>query len=428
MTGSPRQDHSLDGLSPAPAETVTAVFETSSMIPTRLPLPCLAFAALLCAVTAAGAAETSTVRTHWSVRSVFDGFHGERSEQQDAPYGGDRVVVRGQSSDPFYSSDPFLQLPPGGSPAPLPQGGYPQGQITPVPAAPNYPGGYGPTAAPGMPAPGYGVNGAQPYRFGWQEAIDFALTSASSTDPNVGNFTWNEGNFEKQWVGQGPRGNILTISPQWNLRWIEGPTGPPGLAGDFHRLGLGFKLGTPVNPTGVSYEVGFNPAIASDFNESLTSAAWQFDGHVAAFIRRRPDLMYVLGVAYWDRVDDIFIPYAGVVWTPNDIFEVQLLFPKAKLELFLGTPYGVPTWTYLSGEYHVESYEVSYEAPGPASPSQSGMQISDYRIMGGVRFETGSVETFGELGVVFEREVEFERGGPDFDPDTALMGRLGIKF
>ena len=138
--------------------------------------------------------------------------------------------------------------------------------------------------------------------------------------------------------------------------------------------------------------------------------------------------MWVFGVAYWDRVDDIFIPYAGAVWTPSDTFEARLLFPKAKLEWFLGTPYGVPTWAYVTGEYHVESYEVDFESPGPASPSQAGMQISDWRIMGGARWETGWIETFAEAGVVFAREVEFSAGGPDFDPDTAFLGRFGVKF
>ena len=331
------------------------------------------------------------------------------------------AVVRGQSADPYYAAPPAGGQPAFGTDPFLPGGTT----FPPATGNPFAPGGFGGQQI----GPAYGINGPQPYRYGWKEMIDFVYTTPSSTSPDIGDFAWNEANFEKQWVQRTYNGGVFTFAPQYNARWIEGPDGPPGLPGSMHRIGVGLKLGTPVSASGWALEAGFNPAIATDFNDNLTSEAWQFDGHVAAFYRARPTWMWVLGVAYWDRVDDIFLPYAGAVWTPNDYFEARLLFPKARLEWFLGTPYGVPTWLYTTAEYHVESFEISLESPSPATPSQTAMQIEDYRVMGGVRWETGWLETFLEAGVVFERDVEFaDAAVPDFEVDTAFMGRVGVKF
>ena len=191
----------------------------------------------------------------------------------DALRGETPAVVRGQSS-PYYEGDPF------GGGVPTVPGADPFLTPGPAPVAPGP--GFDPFA-PGVGAPpvyqpappAVGVVGPQPYRYGWKEQIDVALFSPTSTsDADVGDFTWNELNFEKQWVGRGPFGNALTVAPQYNLRWLEGPDGPPGLSGNFHRLGLGLKAGTPVNPRGWAFEVGFTPAIATDFNGSLSSDAW----------------------------------------------------------------------------------------------------------------------------------------------------------
>lgn len=340
------------------------------------------------------------------------------------------TVYRGQS-DPFYN-------PPATNPVAPPAGSVPVAQAAPntFPQQPTF----GDPFANGQFAPPpasfdpfgqqqqavYGVNGPQPYRFGWKEQVEFATTPRQGTNPNVGRFGWNELNILKEWNGQGAAGGIWTFSPQYNGRFLDGPTFP-GLSSNMHRIGLGMKYATPVLPNGGAFEFGFTPAIASDFKSGASSGAWQFDAHIASFWRTSPQWMWVLGALYWDRNEDIVLPYAGGVWTPNDYFEARLLFPKAKLEWFLGTPFNTATWFYVKGEYHVESFEVTFEAPGPIVPSSSVMQTEEWRLLGGLRWETGYVETYMEAGVVFDRKVDFGTAGR-FEPDEAFMARFGMKF
>lgn len=338
----------------------------------------------------------------------------------------DQFVVRGQSS-PYYSD------PTGGTPAPSVVDGqqFAQGPMVGT-SDPFVSGQFGaPPAAfdPFSPQGVYGINGPQPYRFGWKEQIDWAITPKASTSPNVGDIGWNELNYIKEWNGQGMNGGVWTFSPQLNFRWLEGPTtGPPGIESDLYRLGLGMKYATPQTPNGASFEFGFTPAIATDFGQSLTNEAWQFDAHVASFWRTSPTWMWVLGVLYWDRKDDIILPYAGAVWTPNDYFEARLLFPKARLEWFMGTPYGVPTWMYFTGEYHVEAYEIGLQAPFVGPPNESVLQSEDWRIMGGMRWESGWLETFIEAGLLFDRKIDFGVAGLNGKIDDAFMARVGFKF
>jgi hypothetical protein len=134
--------------------------------------------------------------------------------------------------------------------------------------------------------------------------------------------------------------------------------------------------------------------------------------------------MVALGALYWDRVDDIVLPYAGIVWTPSDYLEFRLLFPKPRVSLFLGAPSGVATWAYVSGEYHVESYEIELSPPG----SRDQVQFEDWRVLGGLRFESGWLTSFIEAGWVFDRDVEFRSQGTDFDIDTGFIGRVGFRY
>ena len=142
------------------------------------------------------------------------------------------------------------------------------------------------------------------------------------------------------------------------------------------------------------------------------------------FFRNSPHLMWVLGAGYWDRVDDMVIPYAGLVFTPNDLWEWRLLFPEARISYFLGNIHGYNKWIYANFEYHVESYEIDRQ-PGNLTEQ---IQLEDYRILLGLRMESGPVVTFIEGGWVFGREVSFGGSTPGFDIDTGFIGRVGVRF
>jgi len=147
------------------------------------------------------------------------------------------------------------------------------------------------------------------------------------------------------------------------------------------------------------------------------------DGNAMLFYRASPQWMFVLGVGYWDRVDKIILPYAGAVWNPNDQWELRLLFPKTRISYFLGTVNDGAHWLYASGEYHVESYQIS-------QPGISGQQVQfqDWRIAVGLRSDHTTYDKFVEVGYVFGRNVDFLKTTPGFSINDTFMLRAGVKF
>lgn len=355
------------------------------------------------------------------------------------------MVVRGQDS-PFYGGGgtPPTYTPPGTVVNPVPTfpgtgepsfgGGLPPynpslsgdpfvgGNVAPAPY------GYDPFAPPAAQSYTFGLNGPQPFRYGWESRYDFGyMPSAGTASPDAGDISIFEVDIEKELSTPLGNGYTFSIAPQASLRAWDGPLGVPagnaGLPPEAYRFGLGLKLLTP-NWGPWQFELGFNPAVGTDFND-ISSDAVMFDGHAVAFYRTSPQFMWAIGAAYWDRVDNIILPYAGLVWTPNEYWEFRLLFPKPRITWFAGTPIGVPTWLYVSGEYHVEAYEVNVD---PINRSTL-MQMEDIRVLGGARAEFGAVTGFLEAGWVFNRDVDFDAGfGTDFEIDNGFIARAGFRY
>lgn len=294
------------------------------------------------------------------------------------------------------------------------------------PMAPVWPGTplIDPTGAPFASIPG--VNGARPFQYGWARKLNVAFLpkerTTSAGGGAVGQFGVFEVNSEFRHTSPLPTGWVFQFAPQFNLRNWDGPTAPD-LPGDVYRFGLDLVLRSPtVGP--FSAELAFNPSLNTDFDRSPGSDAWNWDGRGAIHVAAGPGTHVVLGALFWDRVDDRVLPYGGVVFkTPNDYFEIRALFPQSEVSIFLGTPWGVPQWLYVNGEYHVEAYEI-----GGGSAGDRKVQLQDWRVMLGVRSDSGGVQSFLEGGWVFDREVEFGRGGGNFEVSSGFLARFGIKF
>jgi hypothetical protein len=274
----------------------------------------------------------------------------------------------------------------------------------------------------------YGMNGPQPYRYGLQERLNVSYLPGAGTSPNRGDFDIFEVDFEKALVNPIWGNWVFTLSPQINYRAWGGPNGavapaPANLPGSVYRFGLNFQLATP-SVNGWSAEFGFNPALATDFDAPVNGNALFFDAYGVAFWQWSPQLTWALGVLYWDRVDDIILPYAGVVYTPDQYWEFRLVFPQPRVSYFLGAPYGVATWVYVGGEYHVEAYYVDLDD----GATDTKVQYSDWRIYGGLRWEAGQYVTFVEAGAAVGRKVDYQKVGNDFDVNSGFFARAGLRW
>ena len=134
--------------------------------------------------------------------------------------------------------------------------------------------------------------------------------------------------------------------------------------------------------------------------------------------------MYVLGVQYWDRVNNIIFPYGGVVWNPNERLELRLLFPKSRISYFVGNFGNGSHWLYATGEYHVESYQISM----PGVSGREEIQLTDWRLGVGLRSDHSWYDKYIEIGYVFGRQNIFSGNQPGFDVNNGIMARFGVRF
>lgn len=267
-----------------------------------------------------------------------------------------------------------------------------------------------------------GINGPQPQRFGFTPFFDGSYITPSSTKaPGIGRLAVQEYNGALRYVSMLGPDWVMSNTAEGGVRLWDGPA-KPDLPGSVFRFGWDFLLHSPQWGRW-SGQVDFNPSINTDLNSSLGREAWNLDAGAALFYTVSPQLMLVMGVQYWDRVDNIIIPNAGVVWNPNDRLEMRLLFPKSRISYFIGNHGPGAHWIYATGEYHTEAYQITMPATG-----RDQIQMTDWRVAIGLRSDHQWYDKYFEVGYVFGRKAEFLNSVPSFNIGDGLMIRFGVRF
>lgn len=361
------------------------------------------------------------------------------------------AVVRGQSPGAWVPTAP---VGPGFGGPGFGNPGFGGPAYAPPPSRP--PGGFGGPgprnpvgpefAAPGI-ARSYGVNGPQPYDFAPEFRFDAGYLFPAGLDGRDADFAVTELDFRYEIDSPGPLGEVITVAPLYEARLLDGydadpAAGQPPLPGALHRLGIDFALTTP-KLNGFSGTVGFTPAFASDFDGDLTELGRQYDGRAALFYDAAPDLTLVAGVKYYDRSDDLLLPWVGAVWRPGDRWEIRAVFPEPRVEYFWGPVWGKPMWVYAEAGFQRESWEFTPGGGGFPSladlpdlilrggelPETGQVQFDDLRFVVGARKEQGWGKTFLEAGVVFDRSITFrETPGANTEVGESLILRGGVRF
>ena len=225
--------------------------------------------------------------------------------------------------------------------------------------------------------------------------------------------------YASDWSAADQRNQNPLSRAQFNYRSWSGP-GSPSLPSNAFRIGFDFPL-----EIADKFEFGFTPAIVSDFDGHLNSDGYNWDFRAIGFTRKSPDLLFVWGMEFWNRVHNIIVPHAGIVWTPDERVILQLMAPKSRISYQLGTCGETATWAYGSIEYDVEAYQISLTSP---SGRDEKIQLDDYRAVFGIRSEGTSLTGFVEAGWVFNRHVKFLHGTPGFNIDSGFVGSIGLRF
>lgn len=275
---------------------------------------------------------------------------------------------------------------------------------------------------PGPPPPLMplsGPTGPQPYHMGWLTKYDMSYLPSSHTSPNVGNFSAAELDTEYVFTGALDMGLIYSIAGQFDYQNWQATN---SFNHDLFRFGMNLQVGTPAGGP-VGFQAAFNPSLNTDWYSSLSSNSVNMDANAMMFFQLDPVWMLVVGAGYWDRVDDIFLPYAGVVITPNDLWELRLLYPQGRISRYLGEFWWGVHWLYLAWEYHVDSFQVAIP-----NNSQGQIQMEDYRLTFGMRSDHPGFTKYIEAGWVFGRNVEYRNTLPGFDISDGFIVRGGIRF
>lgn len=351
------------------------------------------------------------------------------------------AVIRGQSPQTYDlgpnsggagvpSPDPYF----GGGASPAPQGYASPGMM---PAQPGYDPFLGSPYSGLQPAPTgpvYGLNGPQPARLGWTTHWDFQYVAPSNLDAG-GEVTVFGADWAADYVFQNPNGWLWKFTPEVNYREFNfsgagnpliQPNGPndPGISDNYYRLAHRFEATSPGQGP-FSARFGFTPAIATDFEKQLNSQAWNFDLDATAYFRSSPTLMWVGGVLYWDRAEDFILPHAGVVWNPNQFWEIRAVYPNPRADVFIGTPFGIATWLYAGAEYSVESFQA-----GEIQATKPQLQVEEWRAFAGVRWEGCRFASYLDFGYAFDRKWNIHSGfgTSDLGPADAFLLRYGIRY
>ena len=282
----------------------------------------------------------------------------------------------------------------------------------------------------------------QPYRLNaWTGRVEGGFLPRESTEGRLGQFGVTELDVELEFSGLFMPGWIFSFTQIADSRWWDGPSDPGidaagdptvgapegnGLPARVYRIGWDLELAT-INQGGYSAQLAFTPSMATDFDNGVDSDSWQFDGRGVIYYKY-PGMTIALGAGYWDRVKDRVIPYAGVIFKPDAIWEWQLMFPQSRISVFLGNYGGNSSWMYTKAEYHVESYDMTVQRTHGGAPIRDQVEFEDYRLMMGFRSEALQYSSFIEAGWVFGREARFGGPTPGFDIADGFIGRAGISF
>lgn len=269
---------------------------------------------------------------------------------------------------------------------------------------------------------GTGSFGPQGYRLGWVSYDDITVLPSSAARGTSGSMQITEWNSYIKYAQEIAPGVIFNGTGWFNARWWEGPSGIP-VPGQVDQISTDLELGF-FNESQWSGQIAFHPQIVETYEARLDHNAFNFDGRAIATYKASSAWSFVGGFAIWDRVDTMFIPTGGFIWTPNNRWEFRILFPKSRISYFLGRWHDADVWLYGQAEYTAEAWQ-SYDKETGVSDR---IQMTDDRITGGIRWDTGRYSFFVEGGAVLNRRIKFADTYPAYDLNDGGLIRFGLRY
>jgi hypothetical protein len=218
----------------------------------------------------------------------------------------------------------------------------------------------------------------------------------------------------------------LLITPGFGLHLWNGPDLDAATGRDLPAavydawLDVGWR---PQLTPHLSADLGIRPGIYTDF-EFVNSDSFRIKGRALGIYTASPQVQFVGGIVYLDRLDIKLLPAGGVIWTPNDASRLEFLFPRPKLAWRLSNVGNTEWWWFVQGEYGGDSWTIEHETAG-----RDRIDYNDIRVSLGLEWNSFmGYKGHIEVGYVFNREILYQSGLPKFEPDDTWMLRGGIVY
>ncbi len=217
-----------------------------------------------------------------------------------------------------------------------------------------------------------------------------------------------------------------SLTPGFQVHFLDGPT-RTDLPEQLYNARIELGWMKQLNPR-VGLQLAVAPGVYSDFQQG-SSNAFRITGKALGFYGISPQTQLLLGIAYLDREDIKVLPAFGVIHTPSPDYRFELVFPKPKIAYRLSQVANAATaggerWVYLTGEFGGGSWAIE-RATGAADVAT----YSDWRLIVGMESKAPTGPGWlVEVGIVFKRQLEYQSGNGDFDPNSTGMLRAGLTY
>lgn len=223
------------------------------------------------------------------------------------------------------------------------------------------------------------------------------------------------------------RENPIIITPSYELHFLDGPANldlPPRLndaAIDFHifRVWGNHWIG----------DFAVTPGVFADDYSFDSKEAIRINGRAVGAYAPTIDLKYALGVTYLDGGWTKIVPVAGVIYTPSDDQEYQLVFPTPKVSWRLNGLSPIPgrdeRWVYVALDYGNAAWAIQQ-----SNGTETVLASRDYRVLFGFeRRLIGGISHTVEAGYVFNRDLKVASiSGDDISQGATWLLRVGFWY
>ncbi|HEV7282377.1 MAG TPA: hypothetical protein VGN57_19400 [Pirellulaceae bacterium] len=268
------------------------------------------------------------------------------------------------------------------------------------------------------------ISGISPYKRGFFQKLQGSYAYIPSADENQPDeINLQEANINATFALPAPSAESpLLITPSFDTYFLDGPDSPD-LPARLYGASVQAMWVPRINDR-LQLILAFQPGAYGDF-ESSDQDMWRYEAQ--ALFKWEPfrdRLQVVGGVLYLDREDLDFLPAGGVIWTPTDNYQFDLLFPIPKAAMRVYATPESEWWVFVAGEFSNETFAFEH-----SDQVYDQLAIKDMRAFAGVEMKRdGGSGLRLEAGYVFDRSIEFRSLSPDLELEDTYMLRAVVAY